>query len=366
MSEAGTRAGGRRRLGAIVQVVGFVGALVLLGWCVAKALSPENREQLAKLSEASAGQIVGLLGLSVLTVTINGLIFWIIIRPVKRIPAADVIGTNALATFLAYLPFKLSVVSRFVVHNRRDGVPVLTIGAWLAACGGMFVATLGPVLAVSLWRRGIDAWWWSGSVAGVVASTGAVLAVARAFRGDEGLARLHRITDPMKIGLVNRALRTERFRQVHDGFAMLSCPWAVFGAAGLRVLDVTVVSARFLIAAAVLGVGLSWQDAGLMGATYFIIGVVSPVGSLGTREGGTLALASAVGIAAAQGTEAGGVLAVVILFVSGTESVVLIAGAGFAVAWLRADRLLRGRGPKNGSNAEARGGTRRAGGESPE
>ncbi|MEZ6319146.1 MAG: lysylphosphatidylglycerol synthase domain-containing protein [Phycisphaerales bacterium] len=342
MSEAG--GGGRRRIGAIVQVVGFAGALVLLAWCVSKALSPENREQLSKLSDASAGQVIGLLGLSVATVTINGLIFWIVVRPVKRIPVADVIGANALATFLSYLPFKLSVVARFVVHNRRDGVPVLTIGAWLAACGVMFVATLGPVLAVSLWRRGIDAWWWSGSVVGVVACAGAVLVVARAFRGDEGLARLHRVTDPMKIGLVNRALRTERFGQLHDGFGMLSCPWAVFGAAGLRVLDVSVVSARFLIAAAVLGVDLSWQDAGLMGATFFIIGVLSPVGSLGTREGGTLALASAVGIAAAHAEgDAGGVLAVVILFVSGTESVVLIAGAGFAVAWLRADRLLRGR-----------------------
>lgn len=348
----------RKKTGAIVQVAGFVAALALLGWCVAEALSPENREQLAKLSGASAGQVVGLLGLSVLTVTINGLIFWIVVRPVRRIPVSDVIATNALATFLAYLPFKLSVISRFVVHSRRDGVPVLTIGAWLAACGVMFVATLGPVLAVSLWRRGIDSWWWSGSVVGVVICAAAVLAVARAFRGDGGLARLHHLTDPLKIGLVNRALRTERFRHLHDGFEMLACPWAVFGAAGLRVMDVVVVSSRFLIAAAVLGVDLSWQDAGLMGATYFVIGVISPVGALGTREGGTLALASAVGIGAAA-ADAGGALATVILFVTGTESVVLIGGAGFAVAWLRADRLLRGRAAARGDGRDSALGDRR-------
>lgn len=336
---------GHRRTRAIVQAIGFAGGIALLAWCVTLALSPDNRAQLSKLTQASALQIVGLLGLSAAAIALNGLIFWIILRPARRLPAADVIATNALATFLAYLPFKLSVAARFVIHSRRDGVPVLTIGAWLAACAAALVATLGPILGVSLWRRGVDGWWWAGSIAGVALGTTALLLTARAFAGETGLARLHRLADPLRIAPLDRALRSHRFEHLHAGFAMLSSPWGVYGAAALRLADVACLTARFLIAAAVLGLDLPWPDAVLMGATYFFVGVLSPFGMLGTREAGTLGLAAAVGVASARAGVGGEAspLPVVILFVSGTESIINIAGAGFAVAWLRAGRLV-GRG----------------------
>lgn len=328
----------RRRIGAIVQIAGFVVGIALLGWCVSLALSPENRAELGKLTEATPWQIVGLLALGVVSVALNGANFWVILRPVKRLALADVIATNALATFAGYLPFKLSLAVRAVVHNRRDGVPLLTIGAWLAAMAATFFATLGPILAISFWRQGVDAAWWAGVIASVALGATCVLILARIFRGERGTARIHALTDRAPIGILRRGVRSARFRELHAGFEMLSCPTAVYGSACLRLLDLGTIAGRFLIGAAVLGVPLGWQDGALMAATFFFIGAASPFGVLGTREAATIAVASAFGIAAGREES----LATIVLFVAGAESVVNIGGAAFGVAWLRADRLLRG------------------------
>ncbi|MEQ8770735.1 MAG: hypothetical protein RIB60_09545 [Phycisphaerales bacterium] len=334
----------RRRVGAIVQAVGFALGIALLGYCVSLALSADNRQQLTRLSDASAGQILALLGLSAASVAVNGAIFWTVLFPVRRLKLADVIAVNALATFLAYLPFKLSVVARVVVHNRRDGVPLVTMGAWILAVACVLLTTLGPVLTVSVWRRGVDAWWWTAGLTGIVVATAFMLAAARWFAGERGMKRLHAIADWLPTGVFGRAARSERFEQAHAGAAMLAHPWSVTFASVLRLADAGGLAVRFAIAGAILGVDLPWTDAILLGATYFVLGVVSPFGMLGAREGGTLGLAALVGIAAAQqGADGSSPLPVLILFVTGIESVVHIAGGGFAVAWLRADRLLRGR-----------------------
>lgn len=343
----------RRRVRAVVQLIGFAGGIALLGWCVSLALSAENREQLGRLTEASASQVLGLLGLSAGAIAVNGLIFWVLLRPVRKLRASDVIAVNALATFLAYMPFKMSLVARVVVHARRDGLAVLTVGAWIGAVASVLLATLGPVLGVSVWRRGVDAIWWGTGLGGILLATTAMVLVARYFAGERGIARLHRVADAVKLG---RAARSERFEQAHTGAEMLASPVGVYTASALRLLDAAGLGARFMIAAAVLGIDLPATDALLMGATFFVVGAVSPFGVLGTREAATLALASLVGVASAEGGADGGAspLPVVILFVTGVESVVNIAGGGFAVAWLRADRLLRG-GVKN-SSTEAAGG----------
>ncbi|MCW8139596.1 MAG: hypothetical protein KIT58_11915, partial [Planctomycetota bacterium] len=68
--------------------------------------------------------------------------------------------------------------------------------------------------------------------------------------------------------------------------------------------------------------------------SYFLISVVSPFGMLGTREAGTVWLAAALGLAGASDA-ATHPLVIVTLFITGTESVVLLAGAAWAVLWLR-------------------------------
>lgn len=329
---------------AVLQAVGFMVGVGLLIWVIAVAFSAENRAQLAKLSDASAGQVLGLLALSSGTILINGLIFWVILLPERRLRVADVSATNALAMLLSYLPFKMGMISRIVVHTRRDRVPVMVVSAWLIAFAVLLFATLSPILGVSLWRRVVDVWWLLESIGALVLAVGGIAVASWWFAGPPGLERVRKMLDPIAFEPGRRALRSERFEQLHAGFTMLSHPWSVVGATGLRLVDVSVLAARFLVAAAVLGVAMPWQDAVLLGVTFYLVGALSPFGEMGTREAATIGLASAVGIATGSGFEGEAShhpIWTITLLVSGTESVVRVIAGGFAVLWLRADRLLR-------------------------
>ncbi|GIK20094.1 MAG: hypothetical protein AMXMBFR77_21920 [Phycisphaerales bacterium] len=330
-------AGRRPVLRFALQIVGFVGGLALLGWCVRAALSPENREQLARLGDAPAWSVAVLLGLSAASVALNGLAFWSALLPARRLHASDVIATNALATFLNYLPFKLSAISRVVIHNRRDRVPLLTIGGWFGAVLGVMAASLVPLVAASLWRQTVDAAWWAVALLGPIAAGGGLVALARPFADERGLARLHVILDPLAVGPLRRALRSERFAQLHAGVTMLADPRAVAIGVSVRLADVAVQTARFVLAASILGVALPWDHAALVASSYFLISVVSPFGMLGTREAGTVWLAAALGLVGASDATTHP-LVVVTLFITGTESVVLLASAALAVLWLRRTR----------------------------
>jgi MFS family permease len=320
-----------------VQLIGFAAGLALLGWCAREALKPGNREQLARLGEAAPGPVLLLFACSLATLALNGLIFWVTLLPEKRLRVSDTLATNAFATMLAYMPFKISVVARVALHNRRDGVALMTIAAWFGAIGAMVIVALGPVSVVSLWRQGVDTLWWVGSGAGVVASLALLLIVAGVLAGERGLGRLHRVLDPLRIAPLTRFMRTDVFAKLHGVFGMLAHPGAVLGATALRLSDVGVLTVRFMVAASILGVGLGWEEGVLFASSYFLIGMLSPFGMLGAREAGSMGVAAALGFG-----DAGESVAVVILLVTATESLTyLVAGVAGAV-WVRPDRLVRG------------------------
>ncbi len=333
-----------RVLRLVLQGVGFIIGLLLLGWCVRVALSPENREQLAKLSEASIGQVATLLGLSACTIFLNGLFFWITLRPVKHIPLIDHVAINALCTFLAFLPFKLGALTRVTINNRRDGVPILTIGAWYGCMFAIMLAAYLPTMGASMWRGGVDGLWWAASLGGVALLCGLMVAVARLFAGERGLSRLHRLIDGTRLPIVGSLARSDHFTRIHTAADMLAAPRHVFAAGLLRLVDLGVMSARFVVAGSIVGVAFGWEEAVLVASAYYIIGMVSPFGMLGAREAGTVWMAGALGLAATTGQsteEVARSLTVLTLFITGTESVVLLAGAAAGTAWLRPDRLLR-------------------------
>jgi hypothetical protein len=124
---------------------------------------------------------------------------------------------------------------------------------------------------------------------------------------------------------------------------MLACPRAVAATTLLRLLDVGVIASRFVVAGAIVGIAFGWEEAVLVAGAYYLIGVVSPFGLLGAREAGTVWMAGALGLASdgRPADEVARSLTVLTLFITGTESVVLLAGAAAGVAWLRPDRLLR-------------------------
>ncbi len=324
-------AGKQRSLARVlIQVIGFAASIAALGWAVKMALTEENRAQLENLQNASAGQVMALVGLSFSSVAINGLIFWVVIRPVHKIRATDVISTNAIATLLAYLPFKLSLVARVAIHRKRDGVPVLTIGAWFAAIGVLMLAVLGPMALVSFVLQDVNLLWWVGVVGSVAIGVGAVIVMARVFYGERGVQRI------ASVGVLRGWTEKESFGRLHAGFDMIACPWSS-GWAGLgRMLDVLAFAGRFVVAAAVLGLPISGSDALLLGSVYFLIGVFSPFGMLGTREAGTIGAAALFGVSSAAIGDGGeGPIAAAVVFITAVEAVVNLGCAGFGVAWLR-------------------------------
>ncbi|MFT5424731.1 MAG: hypothetical protein ACI89L_002529 [Phycisphaerales bacterium] len=344
----------RRLLSAVLQLVGFALCVGLLVWVILIALKPENREQLQKLSEATAGQLFLLFALTAATITLNGIVFWALIREVKPLKILDVVAVNGIATCLSYVPFKMSLVSRIAIHNKRDKLPVATIGAWIIADAGTIVATLAPIFAVSVWRKQIDAVWVLLAIVGVLGANAALIFAGRLLEGEAGLGRIRKV---LSLANMHKLADNPRFGQAHLGMTML----AKFHAIGLSMLfrlgDITVLAARFLVAAAVLDLDLSIEHAILLGSTFFVVGVMSPFGEAGLREAGTIKLAALVGIAAAgaAGGVAGGAgggtegsdadpIVVLTLFVSATELVVRIVAGVFSVVWLRADKLIAPKG----------------------
>lgn len=338
MSEEQRQTEARRSwIKTVVQLVGFALSIGALGWAVKTALKEENRAQLENLQNASAGQVMALVGLSFASVAINGMIFWVVVRPVHRIRMTDVISTNAIATFLAYLPFKMSVVARVAIHRKRDGVPVLTIGAWFAAVGVLMLAVLGPMALMSFVLKEVNVEWWVGVVGSVGVSVGVLILFARFFYGERGVARI------ASVGVLKRFTEMDAFSKAHAGFDMIAAPSASLWAGVLRVFDVLAFAGRFVVAAAVLGLPISGGDALLLGSVYFLIGVFSPFGMLGTREAGTIGAAALFGVSSAaigDGTVDGGdgPIAAAVVFVTAIEAVVNLGCAGFGVAWLRVNK----------------------------
>ncbi|MDX2017099.1 MAG: lysylphosphatidylglycerol synthase domain-containing protein [Planctomycetota bacterium] len=323
----------------LIQIVGFLGGLALLGWCVTLAFNPSNREQLEKIRDLAPSRVALLAALSLATILLDGLIFWFTLRPVRRLAPVDVVATNAVATFLNYLPFKLGLISRFVIHNRRDGVPVLTIFAWMAALAMGILSTYAPVVLVSLARPNVDGLWAAMVALALALSFVLVWQSSRLFAGELGLRRLDALAGAIRLPILRRFFASAMFRHLHAGFAMLAdarCLAAVFA---LRILDLGLQAWRYHAAFDALGQPIAAEKSVLIAAGYMMIGVVSPFGMAGTREGGITWLITRFGL---EGVTASGV-AVVVLLVGAFAAVSTIALAALGLAWLRPDRLLRSR-----------------------
>lgn len=310
-----------------VQIAGFILGVVLLGWCVRVAFSEQNRAQLTRLLDARPLDLGVLVGLTLLSLLLNAGAFWTMIRTVRPVPARSVLGVHAVASALAYLPFKLSLVFRAAAHHRRDGVPILTIGAWMGNVGCVMLGVIGPAVLATSVRPEVDSRWFAIAGAGCAAACVCIIVIARlASRG--GLWRwLHDRATPVAGAPEARWQRlvrhTHLLDRAHEGIGMLAHPSAVLLGALLRAIDIGAQSARFLVAARIVGAELSTSQAVAAAATYFIIGAVAPTGSLGFREAGVFALLRSEGFA------------VVILAVTAVEMVVQIACAVPAALYLR-------------------------------
>ena len=339
VSNVPARPPGRSRLISIlIQVAGILVACAALAWVVHLAMEPANREALRKLQDITLGQGSAIAALTILSFVLNGMCFWACVRQRHSIPPVEMVATNFLGCLLAEVPFKLSAIFRVFVHHRRDRVPLLTIGAWFAAVALGMLLVVGPLTGLSLWRKDIDSIWLIGVLAGVPALACGTMAAAGYFSGPQGLGRLEglsRILPGKRLqGLAENVFRSRPFGQLHAGCDMVA---SRFFAVGLvfRAADVIVQSFRFLLVARLLGVGISFGNSLFLSGSYFLIGVLAPSGSAGSREGGVTAVARLLDIPAWRS------IAPVALTVGAFELFTLLAFAPFGILLLKPWRFMR-------------------------
>jgi hypothetical protein len=294
----------------VLQLAGLAIGVSLLVWAVRLSMSEENARSLAAMRAAPASEVVALFACTLAGIVLNGLMFWVTLRPLRRLSIPDTLLTNAIATFLSILPFKLGLMTRVLIHHRRDGVPLKLLVGWVAAMGALALASLGPLVAAGLWRGAIDALWWTVVLGGTL--VGGLAAVT--------LGRLAEHVPWLRV----LSLGSHQVVR-HAG--------AVIAHGVLRLMDVAMLAGRFLAASMIVDAPLALDQAVLLSTTYFLLSVVSPAGNLGVREMGVAAIAFAQG----QSEHAVALIALVV-----TAAEALASGSFAAVGFvrLRLDRLL--------------------------
>lgn len=326
----------RSGLRLAAQVLGFLIGIGLLGWCVRLALSEGNRESLEKLADAPPGSLAALLGLSVVGVVANGLIFWGALMPVRQLRPLDVMATNALATFLSNLPFKIGLLARIAIHNRRDKVPMAMIFGWFGAVTATLALTSASLLAAGMMRGVLGALTMPAALAMMVVLSVAMVLLAQRLSGERGHRRLSRFIGRVGGKRALRLARSQVMRELHMGLDMLaSGRWVAFVVA-FRVIDFASQAWRWVVAGELVQSPIEPTDGLLIAGGHFLAGALSPVGMLGFREGAAMGTAGLLGLDARS-------FATIALLVAAAELVVVIAASGLAIAWLRLDRVLRAR-----------------------
>ncbi len=331
---------GKRIRTIVIQIVGLLAGLASLAYALSKAFGSGNKEQWEKLSHISNSQLAAIFALSAATLLVEGLSFWILVRPIKRLPAIDVIATNSLCTFLAYLPFKLSAITRVLIHNRRDGIPIPTIMAWFAAFALVMVVTFIPAVLLVGVMGAIDGRWGAAIGAILIVACIGLLIVGRWFRGDPGLERLAGFLRALRLSRAEPLLRSRVWQNLHAGFDVFATPTTVVGSILLRVAHATILTARFVIVARALDLQPSLSISFQFAIAFFFIGAASPAGMAGLREGAVTGLAGLL----LKGTSAESSIpaySVVAIFVSATEAIVFLVCGILGLLWLRPDRLLK-------------------------
>lgn len=265
----------------IIQAIGAAIGLALLWWALHLAFSGDDAQAIEKLKSASPAKVAAMLGLSALSLILNGVMFWLTLLPLKRIPAGETVAANCIATNLSILPFKLSLIVRSLVHIRKHGVSWKQMGAWYAAFAGL---TLGTVLTV-----GFLVYWWARKGKGI--DLALVGLITLALVGFMGVVHLGGRIIPM----VAKAF--PRLAMLSLGAEKIALsPGVVAAHVGLRILDLITYGLRFWIAASVAGIDLTPAQGFQVGCTNMLLRAVAPAGTLGFTEAGTAAAGSLMGL----------------------------------------------------------------------
>lgn len=237
----------------ITQLAFFVVGLALLGLIINNAARQDGWDRLV---HAPPLLIAALLGCTFVSAFLNGVIFWVTIRPVHHIRFWDMQRLNVVANMLNYAPVRLGAIGRVAYHWRVDGLTLLQIGAWFGFIGVTLVMGVAACLLATIVRGGID-WIWGLLVIGLVVAGAAAL---RFVAGNPLLVRHGRGIDRM---IADRS--------------------SLWGALGLRMVDLGAFTGRMGVAAAILGIELTAAQVVVLALVALAAGLI-PFGRVGFRE----------------------------------------------------------------------------------
>lgn len=259
-----------------LQIVGFVGGVLLVAWCVRTATAGADW---SKLSGAGAGKLAALFGLSVLSMALNGWAFHIscpaVLRPDQLRPGFMALqGVNAAATLGNFAPLRLGMLERIAYHLRVDRLRAMQIAGWFTV---LLASVLGPTAAAGI-----------ALVAGITSPGPLILVMVI------GSAVFTLIGQAICIPL-------QRFRGIGPLAAAVAKGPTLYKATAIRVADFLGLSLRTFIAADIVGIPLDYAGS-LVVCTAGSLASLGPLGRVGFREAG---MALSAQVIAGTGFEGG-------------------------------------------------------------
>jgi hypothetical protein len=302
-----------------VQLTGFVIGILLLGWCVSIAMKGGGLERLA---DADPRLVVALAACSVVSLFVNGVSFWLVIRPVQQIRFWSLQWINLVVAVLNYAPIRLGLIARVAYHVRIDRMPLLRIGAWLAALGYTLALTLGACIAATIIRPAFDLLW-------------AALLVGQLVLG--GL---------LTWAVMGQSIVTRFGRGMEQMIGRPACLW---GAIALRLVDIGAFVGRMACAVAILDLPLATPDVLLLGFAALALSL-NPLGRMGFREIAVAFVAARLVSPEAATLDLESDMATLALVESAGEALVFIPLGAIALLWFRATWI---RGPRPVADGDA-------------
>lgn len=297
-----------------LQAVGFVLGIGLLVWCVWIAVRQGSGEgdgpsAWELIGQANPWWVVGLAGCTLVNLTVNGAIFWLVVQPVKPLRLRHLVLLNFVTSVLNYAPIRAGLIARVAYHLRVDRLSLVQVGAWLAAVSYTMVLGLASAAAATLIRPTLDVVW--------------ALIVLGFFAA--GCLMMQAMASHSLVERYGRGMEK-----------MLSNPLSLWGAAGLRIFDLGSLVGRMAFAAAILRLEASAADIVFLGLTALVVSL-NPVGRVGFREMAVAFVATRLLSPAAEMDAAAvsGQMAALSLLESAGEAMVAIPVGGVLLLWYR-------------------------------
>jgi hypothetical protein len=130
-----------------LQLVGFLVGLVLLYFCLSKAI---GKADWTLVRDAHPWLLVSLVFFGLLSTVLDGFVFWGVLKPYRALKPLQVQGVNMSAAFLNYAPVRLGTVFRISYHAKVDRVGVVPILGWFVAITITTMACMASISAATL------------------------------------------------------------------------------------------------------------------------------------------------------------------------------------------------------------------------